>query len=469
MHFLFPTLFRVLTHAVLDKMFGNGIVTAMLGTISLSLLLTVVLYYNVICFSLRMNLCIVQRVARRSFAALLLPRDVSASMPKVCVTVHPEGLHPIEAVKAYYKHTEDDMSIDAIVKEGAFFNMKGDNAGRHAVYNSILRVAAMECGDLLPETKYKNCGRKKSLTEDQEAEIVTFVKKWRHKVFCTCHHIRNELRLSVTPRTINRVLNFAGYYWKVVPRIHGLTTEQLKQRKEFVDAHVHHPSSWWVSRFNMVLDGLTLTMPPKTTSGKQKHAAQRISQLWVCDGERLDNDIHTFNRYGIQLGTKVALWGGFTGNGSFTLRMWTPKPKMTADEWAALVPTVRSAIDDAYGDDVPSTPWVLNDNERFLQCPDVYRRHGLSLHRFPPSSGDLNPIETVWAWLRKDLAHREQTDLKTNYTLTPQQFKQRCAQLLNSYCVPVEGEIYSRIQKLIRGMPKRLRKCKDNKYGCCGK
>jgi hypothetical protein len=171
----------------------------------------------------------------------------------------------------------------------------------------------------------------------------------------------------------------------------------------------------------------------------------------------------------VQLGTKVALWGGFTGNGNFTLRLWTPKPKMTAAEWAALVPSVRAAVDEAYGGDVPARPWVWHDNERFLLRPDTYRQHGMSLHRFPPCSGDLNPIETVWAWLRKDLAKREQADLSDKRDLAPQQFKQRCSQLLNSYSVPKDGEQYSRLQKLIRGMPKRLRKCKANSYGRCGK
>ena len=99
-------------------------------------------------------------------------------------------------------------------------------------------------------------------------------------------------------------------------------------------------------------------MPPKSLSGKQKHAAQRITNNWMRRGERLENDFHTFNRYGIQLGTKVALWGGFTGEGTFTLRLWTPKPKMTSEEWAALVPSVRDAVDEAYGDAVPARSWV---------------------------------------------------------------------------------------------------------------
>ena len=151
------------------------------------------------------------------------------------------------------------------------------------------------------------------------------------------------------------------------------------------------------------------------------------------------------------------------------MRLWTPKPKMTKEEWAALVPSVRAAIDGAYGDDVPRRPWVWHDNERFLQCPDTYRENGMALHRFPPSSGDLNPIETVWAWLRRDLARREQEDLQAGRFLTPQQFKQRCSQILTSYAVVKEGQTQSRLQRLIIGMPRRLRRCKANGYGRCGK
>ncbi len=146
-------------------------------------------------------------------------------MPKVSVAVHPFRLHPIEAVKAHYKYTEGDMSLDEIIREGEIFNLAGDLAGRNAVYAAIGRVRKMSPSDLVPPTKYNNCGRKKALTEDQEKEIVVFVKKWRAKLLCICHYIRNELGLDVTPKTVNNVLNNAGYYWKLVPRIQGLTNE----------------------------------------------------------------------------------------------------------------------------------------------------------------------------------------------------------------------------------------------------
>ena len=46
---------------------------------------------------------------------------------------------------------------------------------------------------------------------------------------------------------------------------------------------------------------------------REKHAAQAIKHMWVRRGEALDNDLHTYNRYGVQLGDKVPLWGWIHG------------------------------------------------------------------------------------------------------------------------------------------------------------
>ena len=98
-----------------------------------------------------------------------------------------------------------------------------------------------------------------------------------------------------------------------------------------------------------------------------------------------------------------------------------------------------------------------------------YRKRGLTAMRFPPGSGDLNPIENVWGKLRKDLAIREFEDLKNDKVITTLQFKQRASQLLTSYGYVKPGKQYSYLENLLRGMPKRLMRCKENKYGNCGK
>ena len=393
------------------------------------------------------------------------------AMPLVSVMIHPSGLHPVEAFKAHHKHSEEGMSLDQIIEEGEVRNLSGEVTGRFALWSAIQRVAAVKTGDLVPTTRYHNCGRTAVLFEEDGLAVLEFVQKWRHKRFCTCRYIKHTLKLHAPRRTINRHLNANGLFWKKVPKFQKLSAEQLRQRRAWVEKYASRTPQWWQEHLHMVLDGVTLTMAPKPRNGREKHAAQRITSMWMKRGEALDNELHTFNRYGVQLGTKVPLWGGFSGNGECTLRLWTPKPKMTAEEWAALIPDVKAAISDAYGDDMPRRPWVWHENERFLvNNLQEYRRNGLELHRFPPNSGDLNRVETVWAWLRNDLAQREQQDLRNGRYLSAQQFGQRCAQILRTYVQDDgKGDGLCRLQRLARGMPKRLRKCNANSYGRCGK
>lgn len=253
-------------------------------------------------------------------------------MPVLQIAVHPMGLHPVEAVKAWHKHSSDGMSLDAIISEGEVLNLQGQLPGRHALWSAIQRAKLMSDADLLPTSNNAKCGRTLMISSTEQRAIVRFVNAWRHKRFCTARYDKEELRLKASTRTICRVLNAHGYYWKPVPRVQGLTAAQLSKRKAFVDKYISHSALWWRDHLNFVLDGVTLTMPPKPLNGRQKHAAQRVNSMWLKWGERLHNDVHTFNRYGVQVGTKIPLWGGFSGNGHFTLRMWTPKSKTTKAE-----------------------------------------------------------------------------------------------------------------------------------------
>ena len=161
------------------------------------------------------------------------------------------------------------------------------------------------------------------------------------------------------------------------------------------------------------------------------------------------------------------MWGGFSVRGGFALKLWTPTPKMSQEKWKEYVPALKRAASQANTVRKRQKMWF--DNEGFLKIDNKYRRHGLTAVRFPPNSGDFNPIETAWAQLRKDLAVREFEDLKHDKIITTQQFKQRVAQILHSYSLKGPGEEYSYLEKLVRGMPARLLKCRKNKFGPCGK
>ena len=64
------------------------------------------------------------------------------------------------------------------------------------------------------------------------------------------------------------------------------------------------------------------------------------------------------------------------------------------------IPNLKRAVDAADEPRRTVRAKIWHDNEKFLLQPALYRSWGLQSVRFPPNSGDLNPIETVWAWSR---------------------------------------------------------------------
>ena len=126
-----------------------------------------------------------------------------------------------------------------------------------------------------------------------------FVTKWRTKRFCTCTYIRTALKLKVDRKTVGNVLNRHGFFWRPAPKVRGLSEQELEKRKAFVEQYSDKTAAWWEKNMNVVLDGVTLTLPPKPLNGRQRHMAQSIKQMWMKDNERMDNEAHTFNRYGV--------------------------------------------------------------------------------------------------------------------------------------------------------------------------
>ena len=102
-------------------------------------------------------------------------------MVKLTVSLHPKGLPPLQAMKAWVLHVEEGFSWPEIQQRTT--NVLGQTAGGNAVREAVAGIEAMEEGALVPKSKYGNCGRKHILPDSTEKKIVEFVKKWRHKRF----------------------------------------------------------------------------------------------------------------------------------------------------------------------------------------------------------------------------------------------------------------------------------------------
>ena len=82
-------------------------------------------------------------------------------MPTVQVTVHPRGLHPVEAARAWQLHKEEGMRLEDVCDE--VVNMAGETPSKKAVWRAIQMVQSVRSSHAVPQTKYSNCGRRRAL------------------------------------------------------------------------------------------------------------------------------------------------------------------------------------------------------------------------------------------------------------------------------------------------------------------
>ena len=166
---------------------------------------------------------------------------------RVHTSVHPNGLDPFQAAKAWMLRTKLKLAWKEV--RGQVLTARGGRPGQRALELAVKRIDVQQHQTHFRRTgtatlAYSNCGRKPMLTPEQKSAVVAFVKRWRSKRFCTAAYIVRELRLLCSKRTVHRVLNEAGYHWRPVPRRSKLTDEQLKARRAFVDAHIDKPAAW---------------------------------------------------------------------------------------------------------------------------------------------------------------------------------------------------------------------------------
>ena len=79
---------------------------------------------------------------------------------------------------------------------------------------------------------------------------------------------------------------------------------------------------------------------------------------------------------------------------------------------------------------------MLCDNESFLRAAAVsaaHKRIGVKLLKIPAKSPDLNPVERVWAWLRKRLRAMDLADaVAKRRVLSKAQYTARVKRVLKS-------------------------------------
>ena len=106
-------------------------------------------------------------------------------MAKCIVRLHPKGLDPFQASKAWLLQKKLKQSWRDVRKQVRA--VSGNLPGQRALRNAVHGASALRHG--IPKPKCANCGRTPMLSPEQKESVVAFVKKWRSRRFCTSRYI----------------------------------------------------------------------------------------------------------------------------------------------------------------------------------------------------------------------------------------------------------------------------------------
>ena len=147
-------------------------------------------------------------------------------------TVHPKGLDPFQAAKAWHLRCHEGLlwkAAPSLVR-----TVSGAPPALDAQEDAAARVDTQHCTATFKKSgaadaRYANRGRAPLLSTEQKQSVVAFVKRWRSKRSCTTNYIIRVLKLVCKKKTVHGVLSEAGYHWRAAPK--GASSRRPSSRR----------------------------------------------------------------------------------------------------------------------------------------------------------------------------------------------------------------------------------------------
>ena len=260
---------------------------------------------------------------------------------------------------------------------------------------------------------YANCGRNPILTPVLISWMIKRLLVLRKNSICTATTLQQEIArkksVKVEVSTIRKALRKQGYKW--LPRSKKpkysdkVKAERLAKAKEVTKM----TAAEFASHFRFSLDGVIFVRPPNADVARENFCKAEETHVYRKASEGASPDLQGHDAYTKQapLNRLLPLWGGI-GPGGFGCVLWHPTRKMDSEEWSAAVKErlLRDAIrsvnpDKKYG------PWtVICDGEKSLHVKTLqfqYEKQYIKLWKIPAKCPDMNPVEKMWAWVRRQL------------------------------------------------------------------
>ena len=372
-----------------------------------------------------------------NLVALISP---SGSVPSVAmvlqrVRVHPKGLAPQMKRKVWVLRKEKRPARE---KTWPIIASKVRNLLGVVPYWKVCRDAYLELekpGHAVKDS-YAKCGRKPTLTKGVATWVVRRMLKLRKSMDVTstdlAQVLAKEKGVEVEASSIRKLLKSRGYRYLARSKKPKYNKDEKLKRYNFAVGNKDE-------EIDMFMDGVVFTVPPADPTKRENYCKADIRKVWRRPDEYDLPELAGYDRYAKQVPPNriVPLWGGLAAGG-FSEVLWHEERKTNEDEWSAAVRNgnLGSALRSINGRK-KRRPWkVLCDNESFLRTKkslQALRRPNVTLIELPPRSPDLNPVEKMWGWMRKQLRVRDLRDLSGGApVLGKTVYRERIKRLLRS-------------------------------------
>lgn len=239
-----------------------------------------------------------------------------------------------------------------------------------------------QSGNVLDEPR---SGRPRITHVSVDAAIVSAAEEAK---FITPRVIRNQLQVPISKRTIRRRLDEAGLFGRVARFSWPLSQETIDARLLFANDYGNWDGNDWgrvlfTDECNVWLDNQ--------------------SQIWVQRPE----DAAYLDPYMVHRPAsheKVSIWAGFSATG--VTRVHIIDGNLNAAKLVEILSEeLRHYANRVWG----QREWyLLQDNSPIHQSHEVkdwLDSKNVARFDFPSYSPDLNPMENLWAWLKRELDH----------------------------------------------------------------
>lgn len=265
-----------------------------------------------------------------------------------------------------------------------------------------------------PETR----GRKKVLSPKSVRRIVRCSKALPH---LPATEIKKELNLNASVETFRRILRRNNLNARSPRKVPLLTKKHIAKRIQFAKTHVHRPlQDWrnilWTDESKIVLYG---------SPGSREYVRRPPNAEYVPRYTRKTV------KHG---GSSIMVWGSFSYHGV------GPIYRINGVMDQHVYVDILQGTMLPYAEEEMPIRWVFQqDNDpkhTSKKAKEWFRVNNISVLDWPPQSPDLNPIENLWADVKKMVAASKPTNNNQLWITVETAWKsiplERCQALVDS-------------------------------------